>query len=367
MAPDRARCRAGRIDEDRVEELSRLPRSDIGDDRLGGELQALEIGFEARHALRRLIDGDDPGPGRGKLRGLASRRGAEIGDVEAANIAENFCGQRGGGILHPPGALGKTREILDPATRRQANASRRQEACRRAFPPRASASCFTERSSAASCSEARAMRRAKSSPYALRQRSNIQAGILRTSLSRLERMSPPFSETRRNTAFASRSKRLALRSARHWSTASEMAACGGVLRMSNCAAAASRMISSLPMSLGSGFSRNFPMTAESAPRLRNTALAMARAKARSRGFEHELRGGFGQCVVEGARELQHCGNSVDGGIARALARGGRLLVFRRTMMRSGTPDADRTWSNEKALRPVLRLSRKALMGKLRGK
>ena len=52
--------------------------------------------------------------------GLAAGRGAEIGDALAAHVAEQPHGQGGGGVLHPPGALGKARQLGDVAAARSA-------------------------------------------------------------------------------------------------------------------------------------------------------------------------------------------------------------------------------------------------------
>ena len=57
------------------------------------------------------VDRRDPGAGAGQLRRLAARRGAEIGDVQAGDIAEQPRRKRGRGILHPPGALGKAGQV----------------------------------------------------------------------------------------------------------------------------------------------------------------------------------------------------------------------------------------------------------------
>ena len=43
--------------------------------------------------------------GARKLRGLAAGRGAEVGDRAAGEVAEQPGRERGGGVLHPPGAL----------------------------------------------------------------------------------------------------------------------------------------------------------------------------------------------------------------------------------------------------------------------
>jgi len=52
----------------------------------------------------------DAGAGERQLGGLAARRRAEIGDGFAGDVAEQPHRQGGGGVLHPPLALGKARQ-----------------------------------------------------------------------------------------------------------------------------------------------------------------------------------------------------------------------------------------------------------------
>ena len=66
--------------------------------------------------------------GGGELRRLAAGRGAEIGDAPAANVAEQARRQRGGGVLHPPGAFGKAGQRRHRAMRDGAHRSGRQDA-----------------------------------------------------------------------------------------------------------------------------------------------------------------------------------------------------------------------------------------------
>ena len=59
--------------------------------------------------------------GRGELQRLAAGRGAEVEHAQAADLAEQARGQRGAGVLHPPGALGEAgqrRDLRPGAARR---------------------------------------------------------------------------------------------------------------------------------------------------------------------------------------------------------------------------------------------------------
>ena len=67
-------------------------------------------------------------PASGKLRGLAAGRRAQIGDAETADVAEQARRQRGGGVLHPPGAFGKAGQQRDRAMRQRAHRAGRQHA-----------------------------------------------------------------------------------------------------------------------------------------------------------------------------------------------------------------------------------------------
>ena len=87
------------------------PLRDIGADQFGFERQAYEIFLQALEPRRRAIDRGDMSARRGKLRGLAAGRGAQIGDAAPANIAEQTHRQRRGGVLNPPGAFGETRQV----------------------------------------------------------------------------------------------------------------------------------------------------------------------------------------------------------------------------------------------------------------
>ena len=82
------------------------------------------------------LDRGDVGTGRGELGGLAARRRAQIGDAAAGDVAEQASGERGGGILHPPGSLGVAGKVLDAAAGGEPHRSRRQRGSRRAARPR---------------------------------------------------------------------------------------------------------------------------------------------------------------------------------------------------------------------------------------
>ena len=63
---------------------------------------------------RRAVDRGDVGAGVRELRGLAAGRGAEIDDGLAVDVAEQPRRQRGGGVLHPPLALGEAGQHASP-------------------------------------------------------------------------------------------------------------------------------------------------------------------------------------------------------------------------------------------------------------
>jgi hypothetical protein len=58
-----------------------------------------------------------------ELRGLAARRGAQIGNRLALDIAEQSRRQRCGGILHPPLTVGKSRKHRHRAVQQRAHGS----------------------------------------------------------------------------------------------------------------------------------------------------------------------------------------------------------------------------------------------------
>ena len=81
------------------------------------------------------VDRRHPGAGGGELRGLAAGRGAEIGDALAGDVAEQARRERGGGVLHPPGAVVDSRAAPRSARR----GTRRTEPVGSTMPPSFSA------------------------------------------------------------------------------------------------------------------------------------------------------------------------------------------------------------------------------------
>ena len=66
----------------------RTPGDGVRGDGLGGETEAREIRRQPRAGARRDVDGGDDRAGVGERRGLAARRGAEVGDALARDVAE---------------------------------------------------------------------------------------------------------------------------------------------------------------------------------------------------------------------------------------------------------------------------------------
>ena len=88
--------------------------------------KAGEIGGEPLQPVGGDVDRRHAGAGGGELRGLAAGGGAEIGDALAGDIAEEAGGQRGGHVLHPPGAVVVAGKRLDRPGGDEADASRWQ-------------------------------------------------------------------------------------------------------------------------------------------------------------------------------------------------------------------------------------------------
>ena len=76
--------------------------------------------FSPSRVMRRAgdVDGGHLRAGGAELHGLAAGRGAEVGDALAGDVAQQARGQGGGGVLHPPGALGEARQVGDVAAAR---------------------------------------------------------------------------------------------------------------------------------------------------------------------------------------------------------------------------------------------------------
>ena len=164
MPADGAGGGAGRVEQHGVERL-RLPLRGVGLDDLGAKASAAP-GSPAAGASRgsERSTAVTCAPALRKLRGLAARRGAQIGDGLAAHVAEKARRQRGGGVLHPPCAVVEAGQLAAPA-RCEVSA---HGAGRQHSPPslaaQPAASSFTVRSSAGSRACAAAMARAVSSP-----------------------------------------------------------------------------------------------------------------------------------------------------------------------------------------------------------
>ena len=125
MAADRAGRGAGRVQQHGVERR-RLEAQRVGDHDLGAKAQALEIGGKHLEPLGRAIDRRHVGAGGRKLRGLSARGGAEVGDAHARTRSKQLRRQRGGGVLHPPFAVGVTFELGDRFMGVEANGAGRQ-------------------------------------------------------------------------------------------------------------------------------------------------------------------------------------------------------------------------------------------------
>ena len=139
MAADRAGGRAGRIEQHGVERPGlpfgrrrRRPSRPPGRAARDFRARASSRFAERSTAVTRA-------PACGKLRGLAARRGAEVGDRFAGDIAEQPGRQRGGGVLHPPGALVDSRAAARPGP------ARRCAPCRSAARARAGAAPSSRR------------------------------------------------------------------------------------------------------------------------------------------------------------------------------------------------------------------------------
>ena len=112
-----------------------LPLQRVGGDGLGLERQPREVFAQAGQPVGRAVDRGDARAGAGELRGLAAGRRAQIGDAQPAHVAEQARRQRGGGVLHPPGAFGKARQQRDRAMRDGAHRAGRQHAAAQMLGP----------------------------------------------------------------------------------------------------------------------------------------------------------------------------------------------------------------------------------------
>ncbi len=119
---------AGRIDQDAVKAFGQRPAHSAASAHhsLGLQRQPRQIVAQPRHARRRAVDRGDARAGLRQLRGLAAGRGAEIGDGLAGDVAEQPRRQRGGGVLHPPLALGEAGQHGHRALQQRAHGAGRQ-------------------------------------------------------------------------------------------------------------------------------------------------------------------------------------------------------------------------------------------------
>ena len=138
MAAEYAGGGAWRIQQHRVQRLWRLPCAGIGADQLRRKAQPAHIVLQPAQARSRAFNAGDRGARSQHLRALASRRGAQVGNGFARPGRQDHGGQRRSGILHLPGALGKTRPFGNraPGARRSRNAQglRPQQRPAQAFP-----------------------------------------------------------------------------------------------------------------------------------------------------------------------------------------------------------------------------------------
>ena len=162
MAADGAGRRAGRVEQHGVERL-RLPFRDVGDDGFGCEPEPRQVLLQSFEPRCGAVDRGDARAGGRELRGLAARRGAEVGDRFAAHVAEQLRRQRRGGVLHPPRAVGVARQSRHRPVHDGAHRSGRQHLPAERFA-QCAGSDFTEMSSAGSWPLAAAMACASSAP-----------------------------------------------------------------------------------------------------------------------------------------------------------------------------------------------------------
>ena len=100
-----------------------------------GKPETREFLVEPGEPGRRAVDRRDLRARERELRGLAAGRRAQVRDGKPAHVAEQPGGQRCGGILHPPGALGETRHAGDQAMGDGAHGAGRQHAPAQALRP----------------------------------------------------------------------------------------------------------------------------------------------------------------------------------------------------------------------------------------
>jgi hypothetical protein len=102
MAARSAGGGTGRIDQNRVVMVLRLPFQRIGADRPGGKTGAFEVGLEEIEPLLRNIERGHFPPLRRELQRLAPRRSTQVERSAALPCPEQARGQGCRQILHPP-------------------------------------------------------------------------------------------------------------------------------------------------------------------------------------------------------------------------------------------------------------------------
>ena len=113
--------RARRIEDDDIETGAGRPGRGIGGDEGGGQLEAIEIGFEPLEPGGRNIDSRHNGAARRKRGRLAAGSRAQISHRALRHIAGEAADQGGGRILHPPHAVAVAWQVLDPAVQGKAD------------------------------------------------------------------------------------------------------------------------------------------------------------------------------------------------------------------------------------------------------
>ena len=127
VATDGAGGGTGRVKQDRVERA--LYGTGVLGERLGLKPHAGKVFLHPLHPWMRLVNSGDNSLRSGKLHGLAPRRSAEVEHGFTFRRGQHPHRDRGGGILHPPVALGKARHGGDlPGIRHPNGACRQQRA-----------------------------------------------------------------------------------------------------------------------------------------------------------------------------------------------------------------------------------------------
>ena len=115
MAADGAAGRAGRVEKHAIERGARVEPAPVGFDQIGLEAEPREVPAHQFQALGGAVQRRDKGARGNQLQGLAARGRAKIEDSLAPGCGQQPGRQGRGGVLYPPGAGGKARQLLDPA------------------------------------------------------------------------------------------------------------------------------------------------------------------------------------------------------------------------------------------------------------